>query len=210
MAYPIMLDIAARTCVVVGGGAVAARKVAALLDAGAVVTVISPALVPPLAELLAAERIHAIQTPYASGMLDDAQPLLVFAATDDAAVNAQVAADAAAVGALVNRADAPHESSFASMATLRRGAVTIGISTGGASPALAAHLRGVLEGLIGDEYATLAAWLGEARLEGVEGEQTERAALWRSVIEPVLALLRDGREAEAHALLDAMTALEGV
>jgi hypothetical protein len=68
----------------------------------------------------------------------------------------------------------------------------------------------VLEGLIGDEYATLAAWLGEARLEGVEGEQTERAALWRSVIEPVLALLRDGREAEAHALLDAMTALEGV
>lgn len=210
MGYPIMLNVSGRACVVVGGGGVAARKVATLLETGAAVTIISPTLVPPLADLLAMGRIHAIHAPYTSGMLDDAQPLLVFAATDNPVVNAQVATDAAAIGALVNRADAPDQSTFAGMATLQRGAVTIAISTDGASPALAAHLRGVLEGVIGDEYATLAAWLGAARLAGVDGEQPERAALWRSVIDPVLALLREGREAEARALFEAMTALEDV
>ena len=205
MGYPIMLDVTGRRCVVVGGGTVAARKAAALLDAGALITVISPILSPPLVELLAQKRIDVIQTPYAAGMVQQAGAWLVFAATDDATVNAQVAQDAAASGALVNRVDAPDESDFASMAAVRRGAITLGISTDGASPALAAHVRARLESIIGEEYTTLAVWLGAARASSAARDAEQRATKWRDVIDPVLALLREGREGDARTLFEQMT-----
>src|SRR5262245_62177907 len=103
--FPLFVELEGRPCVVFGGGAVAERKVLALLEAGAVVTVVSPALAPPLAALASAGRIAHVPRCYAAG--DLAGAALAFAATDDGSVNAEVAAEGRARGVWVNAADDP-------------------------------------------------------------------------------------------------------
>ena len=117
-------------------------------------------------------------------MIDwDVNPLLVFAATDSPEVNQQVADEAHDLGILVNRADNGSGHDFSSMATIRRGDITIATATGNASPALAAHLRAKIEAEIGDEYATLARWLGELRpLVKAKIAPEARPVLWRAII----------------------------
>ena len=183
MTYPIALNLRGRRVVVVGGGAVAARKVSDLLDAGAEITLISPTLHPDLAALGA--RIDVRLTVYAPGMLAALRPLLVFAATDSHEVNQQVAAEARELGILVNVADEGSEGDFATMATIRRGEITIGLASGGASPALTRHLRAALEGVIGMEYDTLARWLGDLRpLVRVQvTPEARRRDLWRAILD---------------------------
>lgn len=205
MLYPVLLSLHEKRCVIVGGGRVAARKAAGLLDAGARVTVISPLLDSALAELHAQGSIEAAQRPYASGMLAQYRPLLVFAATDSAAVNRAVLDEARALGVLANAADEADAGDFHTMAVIRRGQVTVGIGTGGASPALTAHLRQTLEAAIGSEYDTLAAWLLELRpaVRAHISTQDARAAFWQRVIEsPVLDHLRAGDEGAARQVFD--------
>lgn len=137
--YPVMLDLGGASVLVVGGGRVAWRKAQGLAAAGAVVTVVAPQIVPELVELAA--TVH--RRPYASG--DAASHRLVITATDDPAVNAAVATDATAAGVWVNSADDPANCTFILPAVARRGPVTIAVSTGGASPALASHLRSVIQ-----------------------------------------------------------------
>jgi precorrin-2 dehydrogenase/sirohydrochlorin ferrochelatase len=199
--YPLMLHLNGRSCLVVGGGKVAARKVEGLLQAGALVTVISPTLCSALHAHI--DSITFRQQLYTSELLGELRPLLVFAATDDAAVNARIVADARAQNMLVNGAD--DEGDFMNMAVVRRGNITIGISTGGASPALAAHLRERLEAVIGEEYAVLAQWLGEARAQIREriASQSQRAALWQAVIDSdVLDQLRNGNIEAARMIFE--------
>lgn len=206
MTYPILLNLRGRRVVVVGGGTVAARKAAALLDAGAQVVVISPALHPALAAL--ATRLEYQPRRYEPGLLARLlpAPLLVFAATDVHAVNAQVTAEARDLGLLVDVADDASAGDFASMAVLRRGEITIGLATGGAAPALAAHLRARLEHEIGAEYATLARWLGELRpLIRSTLPPAARRTLWHAIVaSPALERLRAGDEAGARAIIDAL------
>ncbi|MDP2290298.1 MAG: NAD(P)-dependent oxidoreductase [Actinomycetota bacterium] len=136
--YPVFLDLAGVPVLVVGGGVIAFRKAAGLAGAGAVVTVVAPAVVPELAELAA--RVERREY-----LADDLRgQRLVITATDDPAVNAQVANDAGAVGIWANSADDPQNCSFILPAVARRGLVTVAVSTGGASPALASHLRTVI------------------------------------------------------------------
>ncbi len=160
--YPIgLIGLEQRRTVVVGGGSVATRKVTGLLAVGAVVTVISPALSPELKRLADQQQITVIERPYRDGDLADTW--LVIAATDDPRVNDQVWQEAGRRGCLVNVVDDPARGNFIVPAVIHRGEITITISTGGASPALARRLRERFESFIGREYGDLAALLAELR-----------------------------------------------
>jgi precorrin-2 dehydrogenase / sirohydrochlorin ferrochelatase len=203
--YPVMVNLDKRTCVIVGGGRVAARKATGLLEAGAWVTVISPTISPELQSLVDREQITLVAGYYVPGILSDLRPLLVFASTDDPTVNQQVTEEGRACGALVNQVDGRDASDFENMASFRRGRITTAISTGGASPALARHLSEHLQASIGEEYVILAEWMAEARsqIHTIIPTQPERAALWQTIINaPILYELRRGNMVEARHLFD--------
>ena len=145
---------------VVGGGAVAARKVGKLLQAGAEVVVVAPEIRPELADMDAEIQ----NRPYEYGDLEGAQ--LAFAATDSREVNAAVAREAKEHGIFVNVADRPAEGDFAVPSTLQRGALQVAVSTGGASPALARRIRSELEDGFGPEWAGLVEEFDTARRSG--------------------------------------------
>lgn len=133
---PIQLDVRGRRTVVIGGGEVARRKVEALLECGACVTVISPRFCPALAQVAGIERV---ERPYRTG--DLAGACLVIGATDAAQVNRAVAEEAGRAGIPCNIVDQPELCSFIAPAVLRRGALTVTVSTDGVSPSLAKRLR---------------------------------------------------------------------
>uniref|UniRef100_A0A7V4G741 precorrin-2 dehydrogenase n=1 Tax=Desulfobacca acetoxidans TaxID=60893 RepID=A0A7V4G741_9BACT len=148
--YPLFALVEDRPCLVVGGGAVGERKVKDLLAAGARVTVVSRELTPGLQALAEKGRLRFIPGEFHPGQLEGM--LLVIGATDDMGVNRQVSAAAQERGLLVNIVDQPELCTFIVPAQVRRGALTIAVSTGGASPALARRLREKLEGMFGEEY----------------------------------------------------------
>ena len=137
--YPVFLNVANRPCLVVGGGAVAARKLRGLLEAGARVTVVAPRRVDALAEAAAAGDVTWIPRAFEAGDLDGM--VLAFVATSDREVNRWAAREARARGVWVNVADDPEACDFALPAVLRRGRAAVAVSTGGASPAMASWLR---------------------------------------------------------------------
>jgi len=148
--YPIFAVIEDQPCLVVGGGAVGERKVRDLLAAGARVTVVSPALTPGLAALAARGKIRHLPVAFTPAQVEGMA--LVMAATDDPEVNARVSAAAQARAIWVNVADEPEHCTFIVPAQVRRGDLTLAISTGGASPALARRLREELQQHFGPEY----------------------------------------------------------
>ncbi len=161
--------------VVVGGGKVAARKVQRLLASGAKVKVISPALAPELQVLADSGEITFLARSYQDGDLGGA--FLVIAATDDTAVNQCVWREAQERGCLINVVDDPEHSNFTLPAIVQRGEMSIAISTGGGSPALARRLRERLEVLIGSEYGVLTEVLAELRPELIASFPTGEARL---------------------------------
>ena len=196
--YPALLDLRGRDCLVVGGGAVARRKAAGLLAAGARVRVIAPRV----AEM--PDGVEIVTRHFQSA--DIAGMALVIAATDDPAVNAEIAREAASWQVWVNVVDDPGAGSLILPSVVRRGALQIAISTGGASPALARRLREQLEEEFGDEYARLVALLRRLRRDweprairaGVP--PPARKAAWASVLDlPLLELLRAGNDEAAAA-----------
>ena len=147
-AYPLMLDVTGRLVVVVGGGAVAVRKVAGLLEAGADrVRVVAP----KVASAMPA-GVERIDEPYDARHLKGAT--LVFAATDSATVNERVVRDARASGALVNRADDPESSDCITPARFQQGEVMVTVSAG--NPALAVAIRDDLAGRIDPRHLKMA------------------------------------------------------
>src|SRR5262245_64039573 len=163
MFYPIYLNLTNKRVVVIGGGEVAERKVESLLQTGAEVSVISPDVTARLSELAENKAVQIQRRAYRAG--DCAGAALVFSATDDAEVSAAVFREATDSGALVNTADQPALCDFIMPAVVRRGSISIAVSTGGTSPGLAAQLRNRIAGLIGPEYAKLAEMLAHARPE---------------------------------------------
>jgi len=151
------LDLRGRDCLVVGGGRVATEKALGLLDCGARVTVIAPQVEPELRGL----PVEVVERRFARS--DVVGRLLAIAATDDRGVNQAVSAAAAALNVLCNVADDPELCSFILPAIVRRDPIVVGVSTGGASPALAQHLRAEIGELVRDEHADLARRLEELR-----------------------------------------------
>ncbi len=155
--YMTCLDLRGRDCLVVGGGRVATEKAVGLLDCGALVTVIAPEVDDELARL-------AVRIERRGFRRDDvAGRFLVIAATSDRAVNADVSSAAAALATLCNVADDPELCSFILPAIARRDPIVVGVSTGGASPALAQRIRSDVAELIGPEHAELAERLAALR-----------------------------------------------
>ena len=148
--YPIYLQIHDQPCVVIGGGKIAEGKAQGLLAAGARVTVISPDLTPHLRELARRSEIRHIARRYQPG--DLAGAFIVICATDQIETNHQVWQEASAQGQLVNVVDDPPRCNFIAPAILRKGDLTISISTGGKAPALAVRLKERLQREIGPEY----------------------------------------------------------
>lgn len=198
--YPIALvGLEHARCVVVGGGRVAARKVAALREAGARPVVISPLLCESLQQQAECGEIETIERAYCPGDLERAR--LVIAATDEPAVNEAVWREAESRGCLVNVVDDPAHCNFHVPATVRRGALTISVSTGGNSPGLARRLRKGLEAQFDAAYEPYLALLGEFRPLVREriADPAQRKALWAALLDSdLLEWLRDGRRQAAR------------
>ena len=161
LVYPVALSVRGRRVVVVGGGAVAERKVRGLLGAEPDVVVVSPTLTPPLAALADAGAIGWEPRRYAPG--DLAGAFIAFAATDDDATNAAVAADARAAGILVNDASDVGRGDFATPAVHRSGPLTVSVDSGGLSPSFTKRIRDELALQFDARYARAAATLGALR-----------------------------------------------
>lgn len=200
--FPINLAIRGQSTIVVGGGAVAARKCLRLLDAEAKVTVIAPDLEEGLRMLRDDGRIIHLAREFAPG--DLAGAMLAFAATDDPAVNRAVAEEAKARGIPANIADAPELGTFTLPAVLTRGELQIAVSTGGASPALARQIRDELEERFGPEYETALILLGKLRekLLTDKGNSAYNKCLFTNLVGHDLpALIRNRSTAEIDHLL---------
>jgi precorrin-2 dehydrogenase/sirohydrochlorin ferrochelatase len=197
--YPIFIDLKGRTCSVVGGGLVAERKARALLDCGARVSVISPALTEGLQSLAEGATIKHVPRGYKPGDLKGS--FLVIAASDDPDVNSGVWKEANEMGILANVADQPEKCNFILPSVLRRGGLTVAVGTGGASPALARRIRTDLESRIGPEYAQYVKMLElwRAAVIVAVGEPERRRALLKSAAEDerVLERLKAGETPEA-------------
>jgi len=200
--YPVLLDLAGRRCVMVGGGIIAGRRVDGLLTAGARVTVISPRLTRTLAALAAEGRIDHEAREYRDGDLDGAD--LAFVATDAGEVNAAVAREARARGVWINAADDPARCTFILPALVRRGDLTVAVATGGSSPALARAIREELENYLTDDYATLAAIAAEARREVRAAGRPVTADAWRRALGPEVRrlIVERGRDDAKQRLLE--------
>ncbi|MEC0126320.1 precorrin-2 dehydrogenase/sirohydrochlorin ferrochelatase family protein [Paenibacillus pabuli] len=160
---PIFIDLSRKSCCVIGGGRVAERKIKGLLHTEAQITVISPEITSTLQQLHHDSRIQWIARSYRNGDLRGA--FLVYAATDHKEVNSSVVREAEEAGILVNDAMSSENSTFITPSVVRRGRLSIAISTAGAGPAAAAEIRDTLEQQFGDEYETYIEFLYQMRME---------------------------------------------
>ena len=200
--YPVFLDLSDRRCLVVGGGTVAERRVEALLEASAAVTLVSPTLTPALAALAAGGRIRHVARAYEPG--DLAGAALAFTAADDPAVSAVVSREARERGVWLNAADDPAHCDFILPGLVRRGVLTVAVGSGGASPALTRALREHLDGTLGPEWAPLGELAARARLDLRAAGRAADAETWRRALAAdVRALLAEGRVDDARSQLRA-------
>ena len=198
--FPLFADLRHRLVLVVGGGAVARRKVEALLHAEARVRVCAPQVVPELAGWVAAGRIEHVAAAFRAELLDEAW--LVVTATDDEAVNRQVAEAAARRRVFANVVDDAGLSSVQVPAVVERGPVQVAISSGGGAPMVARHLRRRLETLLDDSWGALAELLAaqRARIRARHPDTGARRRFFESLLAgPLPRLLRRGLHAEAAA-----------
>jgi siroheme synthase-like protein len=188
--FPVSLEVAGRPCVVFGCGAMALARAEALLEAGAVVTVIA--------------------RPHEDG--DLAGAFLAVAATGDAAETARIFAEAERERVLLNAVDDPAHCHFAVPSVLQRGDLMVTVSTGGRAPGYARRLREELGRVVGPEHGTLVDLIGDVRAElraqrppGADFDQWARR--WHNALEhDLIGLVQAGRTGEARTLLRAALA----
>jgi len=176
---PILLEADELSVVVVGGGAVAARKVASLAGAGARIRVIAPEIDAAIVALADSDRVVLEYRRYVPGDVGDA--VLVVAATDDRATNAAVTMEARLACRLVNVVDAGAEGSFTTMASHRAGSLVVGVSAG--VPAAAASIRDELARRFDDRYAVALTELASLRSELLASGRAEQ---WRRISDVVM------------------------
>lgn len=199
--YPVFLNISGKKCVVVGGGQVALRKVRTLLEHKAKVEIISPDPCSELGQLAESKEIYILPRKYRAGDLKGA--FVAIAAANDRETNLRVAEEARRNAVLVNVADDAKNSDFILPSYLRQGYITIAISTGGRSPALARKIRTRLEKDFGDEYASLALLIDEVRAELKRQEIKVNGDAWQEALDLDLLtdLVKRGDNEKAKAIL---------
>lgn len=196
--YPAYLDLRERPCVVVGGGVVAERKALSLLEAGADVTIISPALTPKLQELSGSGKITHFPKNFDEEDLSGAY--LVIAATDSPEENTRAAHACKKKQVLVNSAAPPEEGSFIVPSVVERGELLISVSTSGVSPAMSRKIRQELEERYGPEYDLFLGKLAAVRariLDEIPDEDSRRRIFQAIVDSDIIDLLRQGNVHEA-------------
>jgi len=202
--FPVVLDLSGRAVVVVGGGVVGRRKAAAARAAGAVVRVVDPHPAAPL------DFAHVAEA-YRPAHLAGACLAFACAAPD---VNARVVADAKALGVWVNSATDPAGGDCVLPAVLHRGGLTVAVSTGGASPALARRVREKLEGEFDAAFADWVVLLNELRpaIAAAVPDAARRRTLLDALADwPWLARIRaEGVEAVRAAMRAEVRAVSGL
>lgn len=196
--YPIGLSLEGQPCLVVGGGPVAQRKIATLLRYGARVTVISPTVTETVRRWARAGTIRYDARPFRASDINTQR--LVYGATDDRRTQRAVFSAARRKHIFVNIVDEPSLCSFIAPAQVKRGNLTIAISTGGRAPGLAKRVRQDIERAIGPEYGQLLRLLERARpaiRAAVPTVAGRKRALQRLIDEDVLSELRRGHHRSA-------------
>ena len=206
--YPVNLDMTNKRCVIVGGGEIAERKVERLLECGAQVTVVSKSLTPVLKTRKKTGQMDHIDRDYEDQALDGA--FMVIGATDRNDVNERISKDAMARGLLVNIVDDPDRCNFILPSLVQQGDLSIAISTGGKSPALAKKLRKELEKQYGPEYQTLLVIMGILRKRILAGDQ--RAADNKVVFEDlvhsdILQAIREKDRGRVNTIIHDLTGI---
>jgi precorrin-2 dehydrogenase / sirohydrochlorin ferrochelatase len=205
--YIACLKLSGRKCLVVGGGDIGLEKVEGLLACGGDVTLQSPAAHPELQALAEEGSIDWDQREY-QGPEDLEGAFLVIAATDDSEVNIGIYYDAEKRAMLANVVDVPPLCNFILPAIVRTGPLAIAISTAGASPALAKRMKREVADLFGEDYARLAVMLNDVRgwAKGTLPTYDDRKEFFEGIVngdpDPI-DLLREGREADVLAIIDA-------
>ncbi len=199
--YPVFLNAGGRRCLVIGGGIVALRKVKALLDFGAQVEVISLRLCAGLKQLLIEKKIKVLNRKFQPGDLKGA--LIAIAATASPVTNAAIAEEGRKQNILINVVDDPAHCDFILPSYLRRGGITLAVSTSGMSPALARKIRTRLEKDISKEYETLAVIAAEVRAKLKKDHIKVSGSGWQQALDldHLTALIRKGSEDEAKRFL---------
>jgi siroheme synthase-like protein len=207
--YPISIDLADKQCLVVGGGNIAFRKTLGLLRAGAQVSVVAERFSRGFSRL--GRRVRRIRRPFRPQDITAALALVI-GATDSLEVNKAVAIRCAQMRILCNIVDNPVLCSFIVPAVLRRGPLTISVSTGGASPFLSREVRKRIAAGIGPEYTALAVILAGVRkkLRDIVPDPALRNRFWHSFfgVDPAALVRRHGAayvKAKAFKLLDVTT-----
>jgi precorrin-2 dehydrogenase len=200
--YPVNLDIRNRKCLVVGGGDVGTRKVMTLLECGATVVVISPAVTAKIDELSKNDLIKLEKRSFKLTDLD--QMFLVIGATDNPELNRQIHTGAERLGMLCNIADRPEVCNFILPAIVNRGDLIIAISTSGKSPAFAKKMRKDLEKEFGTEYAEFLKLMGGIRnkLLSQDHEPEAHKPLFEKLIQrDLVKMIKDRDMAAVNSLL---------
>ena len=200
--YPVYIQLREQPCIVIGGGKIAEGKVQGLLAVQAKVTVIAPDLTSHLQSLVKQKQIMYVSRKYQAGDLTGA--FLVICATDQAEINRQVWEEASANHQLVNVVDDTPRCNFIAPSILRKGDLTIAISTSGKAPALAVRLKERLQRELGPEYERFLELAGELReplARHIPDFETRKAIWYELVDSEILEALARGDEASAREII---------
>ncbi len=200
--YPMFVSLEKRVCLVVGGGHVAERKIRGILHDAAAVRLIAETLTPWLQTQCDEGTVILVGRAYHKDCLQDVD--LVFAATSDLALNRMIAEDAAEVRLWCNMATEPERGSFIVPSIVQRGPLTIAVSTGGSSPAVAVRIRQKLEHEFGAEWNVLLQLMAllRASLQTKELASVQNQDIYRRIADlPLVEWIQRG---EKNALLEAV------
>jgi len=191
--YPIMLNITNKKCLVIGGGNVAYRKILSLLEFGGTVTAIAPKFIKDIWELSKNNRIELIDRKYQKKDVQNYN--LVIVATNDKMLNKEISKECIENNIPVNVVDDKELSTFITPSVIRRGDLTISISTNGKSPLLSKRIREMLENVIVEEFGGLISELSSTRdkLKSSSMSLDEKIKLYDDIIRKSNLLKRDDK-----------------
>jgi precorrin-2 dehydrogenase/sirohydrochlorin ferrochelatase len=203
--YPVLLDLAGKKVLVVGGGQVAQRKVETLLECEAKIFIVSKLLTNKLNYMVEVGRIISLGTEFLPHHLDSV--FMVIAATDDKGLNRRVSEESNRRGMLVNAVDQPADCNFIVPSVIRRGDLLVAISTSGKSPAMAKRIREQLEWQFGPEYEISLKLMGRVR-EAVLAcglPQSENSRIFHAIAgSGIVEAIKAGEWNKVQALLDGL------
>jgi siroheme synthase-like protein len=191
--YPVFLNLEGKRCVIIGGGTIAEGKISKLKETGAQVTIISPDATPAIQKMAKKGVVEWTARKYQTGDLEGA--FLGIAATDVRQVNKQIFQEAEELGVVLNVVDDAELCAFIAPSIVERGPVTVAISTGGASPALARKLREAIAEAPALEWADLANVLSKARKQIKKRGVAVDPQRWQCCLTPdLLSLAQAGKD----------------